>query len=66
MDKTRIHIIKRGDGWAIKKEGGLKASRVFDKKEDAEEHSRRYRNDGYDVIVHRKDGSIEKWEKAIG
>ncbi len=64
MNKTRVHIIKREEGWAVKKEGGQKASRVYESKKDAEEHSQSYREKGHDVIVHRRDGSVEKWEKA--
>ena len=64
MDISRIHIIKRGKGWAVFKEGGQKASRIYGSKEEAKEHTRLFRNRGYDVIVHRSDGSIEKWEKA--
>ena len=64
MDKNRIHVIKRENGWAVKKEGGLKATRIYSNKKDAEENSMSYRKKGYDVIIHRTDGSIEKWEKA--
>lgn len=64
MDKTRVHIIKRERGWAVKKEGGQKALRIYDTKEDAKQHSRSFRENGHDVIIHKSDGSIEKWEKA--
>jgi hypothetical protein len=64
MNKTRVHIIKRDEGWAVKKEGGQKASRVYESKEEAKQNSRSYREKGHDVIVHKRDGTIEKWEKA--
>jgi hypothetical protein len=64
MDKSRVHIIKRESGWAVKKEGDQKASKIHESKEEAREHSRVYREKGHDVIIHKRDGSIEKWEKA--
>ncbi|HNW49433.1 MAG TPA: DUF2188 domain-containing protein [Prolixibacteraceae bacterium] len=64
MEKTRVHIIKRESGWAVKKEGNLKASKIFDNKEDAKQHSQVYKLKGHDIIIHKKDGSIERWERA--
>lgn len=64
MDTTRVHIIKRGNGWAVKKEGGLRASKIYESKDAAKEYTRLYLEKGYDVIVHKRDGSVEKWEKA--
>lgn len=64
MNKLRVHVIKRREGWAVKKEGNRIASRVYTSKKDAEEFSRSYGEKGYDVIVHRGDASIEKWNKA--
>jgi hypothetical protein len=64
MNKTRVHIIKRDHGWAIKKEGDLKASKVYNTKEDARLQSLAYRAKGHDIVIHNSDGSIEKWEKA--
>jgi hypothetical protein len=65
MEKTRMHIIKRDSGWALRKEGNLKATKIFGTKEDARQHSQSYRKKGYDIIIHKKDGSIEKWERSI-
>ena len=31
----RMHIIKRDNGWAVKREGAGKASKVYDTKEEA-------------------------------
>ena len=42
---SRVHIISREDGWAIK-------------------NARKLIEQGHDVIVHKKDGSIQKWEKG--
>lgn len=59
----RVHVISRKDGWAVKKEGNTKASRLCDKKEAAVEVARKL-SKGRDVIVHKKDGSIQKWERS--
>jgi hypothetical protein len=64
MDKTRVHIIKRDHDWAVKKEGDMKASRIYASKEDALQYARTYRIKGHDIVVHHTDGSVEKWEKA--
>ncbi|MFC1970876.1 DUF2188 domain-containing protein [Chloroflexota bacterium] len=60
----RVHVIARDKGWAIKKEGLSKASRIHQNKEAAVNSARTLRTRGHDVIIHRKDGSIERWEKA--
>lgn len=59
----RVHIISRKDGWAIKKQGASRASKIYQKKETAIKKAQKLRKTGHDVIVHKKDGSIQKWEK---
>jgi hypothetical protein len=56
----RVHVISRGDNWAVKKEGNVKASKIYPDKQTAISDARR---SGSDVVVHKKDGSIQKWEK---
>jgi hypothetical protein len=58
----RVHVISRKTGWAVKKEGNAKASKLFDKKEAAVEGARKL-SKGHDIIVHKKDGSIQSWER---
>lgn len=60
----RVHVIKRGDGWAVKKQGAERATRVYGTKEEAVKGTEKYRSSGHDVIVHKRDGSIEEWEKS--
>lgn len=60
----RVHIISRKDGWAIKKEGKARASKIYDNKNSAVSSAKKLREKGHDVIVHKKDGSIQKWEKS--
>jgi hypothetical protein len=64
MSTVKVHIIKRVTGWAIKKEGNEKASKIFKTKIEAIQNAEKFRMDGNDVIVHRSDGSIENWKKS--
>ena len=59
---SRVHIISRDDGWAIIKEGNTRATKVYENKDTAIKNARKLIEQGHDVIVHKKDGSIQKWE----
>jgi len=63
--KKRVHIIKREDGWAIKKMGASRASRVYGSKEEAVKGGQELRRSGHDLVIHNSDGSIQKWEKSL-
>ena len=63
-ENKRVHIISRKDGWAIKKEGKTRASKIYNNKKSAVSSARKLREKGHDVIIHKKDGSIKKWEKS--
>lgn len=60
----RIHIIKRGAGWAVKTEGAKRASKIYASKVEAEGAVQVFRRQGYDVVVHKSNGFIQKWQKA--
>jgi len=60
----RVHIISRKDGWAVKKQGASRASKIYQKKETAIKGAQKLRKTGHDVIVHKKDGSIQRWKKS--
>ena len=60
----RVHIISRDKGWAIKKEGLSRASQIRRNKEAAIKSAKKLKRRGFDIVVHRKDGSIERWEKS--
>lgn len=62
--KKRVHIISRKDGWAVKKEGTKRASKIYKKKDSAVKGAEKLKKSGHDVVVHKKDGTIQKWEKA--
>lgn len=59
---NRFHIIKREDGWAIKKQDSHRAYKVYATKKEAIQSARKLRNKGNDIIIHKEDGSVEKWE----
>ena len=60
--RDRVHVIARDRGWAVKREGASRAARVHDSKEAAVRHAKSIPRQ--DVVVHRKDGSIQKWERS--
>ncbi len=60
----RTHVVKRDSGWAVKKEGTKRASKVHKTKDEAIKDARRQKKSGSDVVIHKKDGSIQKWEKS--
>lgn len=62
--KKRADIIKRGDGWAIKVQGASRASRLYYNKEEAIIDGREFRERGYDLFIHKKDGKIQSVQKA--
>lgn len=64
MATERTHIVKRESGWAVKKEGNEKASRIYKTKEEAIKGSEKLRDQGSDVIIHKEDGSIQDWKKS--
>lgn len=59
----KIHVISRNGGWAVKTEGTARASKVYGTKAAAVNGAKKT-SKGRDVIVHKKDGSIEKWQKS--
>jgi hypothetical protein len=59
--KPRVHIIYRGDGWAVKKEGTARAYKILKTQSEAIRFAKRNYVRGTEIIVHRKDGSIRKW-----
>ena len=60
----RTHVVKRDSGWAVKKEGAKRATKVYTTKEQAVKGGQKDRKAGRDLVIHKKDGSIQKWEKS--
>jgi len=64
-EQNRVHVIPSDDRWAVKREGLSRASRVLRDKEKAIELARSFaRKDSMEVIVHGRDGSVQKRETA--
>ncbi|MHB9140370.1 MAG: DUF2188 domain-containing protein [Paludibacter sp.] len=60
----RTHVVKRSSGWAVKTEGASRASRVYVSKEAAIRGAQKYSTTGSDIVIHKGDGTIQKWEKS--
>ncbi|MDX1914842.1 MAG: DUF2188 domain-containing protein [Methylophilus sp.] len=60
MSKNTQHVVKGTDGgWAVKKGGSEKASRVFETQKEAIDYGRQVaKNQGAEFYVHGKDGKI--------
>jgi Uncharacterized protein conserved in bacteria (DUF2188) len=59
MIKNSRHVVPRQEGWAVKKSGASRASRVFDTQEDAIKYGRSQAKKESGVLyVHRRDGTI--------
>ena len=61
-----IHVIPQKDRWVVKREGAYKHYGTFSTKSDAIVRARSLAKkvSVNDILVHRKDATIEKWEKA--
>lgn len=59
----KIHVISRNGGWAVKREGASRASKIYGTQAAAVSGAKKS-SKGHDVIVHKKDGSIGKWHKS--
>ncbi|MCB9226737.1 MAG: DUF2188 domain-containing protein [Chitinophagales bacterium] len=60
----RTHVVKRDSGWAVKKEGAQRATKVYKTKEQAVKGAEKNRKSGSDVVIHKEDGSIQQWKKS--
>lgn len=59
--RTVYHVSPSGDRWKVKREGAAQAAKTFDLKAAAITYARSVakNNKPSQVIVHRKDGTIE-------
>jgi hypothetical protein len=61
MIKNSRHVVPRQDGWAVKKSGASRASKVFDTQADAINYGRsQAKKESGQLYVHRKDGTIRE------
>lgn len=55
------HVIPRRDGWAVRKSGAFRASKVFDTRSDAIKYAKgRAQTDGTELYIHRRDGTVRE------
>ncbi|MGE5524959.1 MAG: DUF2188 domain-containing protein [Rhodospirillaceae bacterium] len=60
-DSKRIHVVKQGDDWALKREGAGRASALFDTKAEAvQSGADRARAEKGQLIVHKETGAIQE------
>ena len=57
------HVVPNPDGgWDVVRSGAQRASRHYDTKEEALDSAREIsRNQETELVIHRKDGTIQKW-----
>lgn len=62
------HVVPNPDGgWDVKKGGAKRASRHLDRKQDAVDLGRNIsRNQGTELFIHRKDGTIQRKDSHGG
>lgn len=54
------HVVKNSDGWAVKKGGSTKATKVFPTQKEAVAHGREIaKNQKTEFYVHGRDGRIK-------
>lgn len=62
MSKRSAHVIPSlGGGWAVRKAGAARASKIFDTQQDAEAYARDLaKREHMELYVHRRDGTIRE------
>ncbi len=60
----RMHVLAKKSGWALKREGTKRASKVFSNKAEAVDSATRLLKNKTvrNVIIHKGDGSIDRWK----
>ena len=59
MARLSHHILPHGEGWAVKKGGATRASRVFETKKEAVDYGREVsRRQRSELVLHDREGSI--------
>ena len=59
--KRNQHVVPTKDGWAVKRAGSPKATKVFDTQQEAIERGRQIaRNQRSELLIHGRDGRIRK------
>ncbi len=61
-DPSKVHVLPRSGGWAVKREGAKKAIRVVKSKTRAGDIAHKMVEEGKfsSVVIHRKDGTFQR------
>lgn len=62
MGRSRTHVIKRNNRWAVKRQGKKRASKTYGTQREAIKGAKNLKK-ASEIVVHKKDGSISKWIK---
>lgn len=55
------HVVKSSDGWAVKKGGATKATKIFPTQNEAAAHGRTIaKNQKAELYIHGRDGTIRE------
>lgn len=58
-----LHVVPRGEKWAVEREGAQRASKIFPTKKEAEAYAREVaKREGGEVITHNEEGKIRERE----
>ncbi len=61
MGKKGVHVVPRGDGWAVKREGSDRASKVTETQRQAIHAGRETaRREGAELVIHGQNGRIRE------
>ena len=61
MTKKGTHVVPRDNGWAVRKEGASRASKIFTTQADAVKYARELaQKEKAELYVHRRDGTIRE------
>ena len=68
MTRKTHHVVPNHEGgWDVKKGGGERSIKHFDKKDDAVDKARDIsRNQNSELVIHKKDGTIQKADSHGG
>ncbi|WP_303774219.1 DUF2188 domain-containing protein [Anaerolinea thermophila] len=59
-NNRNVHVVPKGNQWAVKKEGNKRATSIHQRKEKAEKRGREEaKKEHSELIIHRKDGTIQ-------
>jgi hypothetical protein len=57
------HVVPTPKGWSVRRYGASRATRIFDRQEDAVAFAReRAKKEGTELFVHRPDGTVREMD----